>query len=521
MIRALRARLAARDGEDGYVIVVVVVMLMIALTLGAVGLAESLASRSTSSRDARERRAQQATDAGIQRILYEQSESNIDNWNLNGGVAGLANVLDCVVPKLNVSLQITGLAAVKVGAGGACPGQSPPGPSSYPDPLGNHAFESSEFIPGATNLLNGTTIGTQNGSSQRELYPKILSVGWDDNGTNKIYARQLAVLAPISPLQAVEGNASVTLGGLSLLGIGLNTLNGDVTSRGDLKVPSVELGLNTTLSNGLLGTLAYGGNVSGGLSVANLKHVSASSIVLRPAPIINLTKPACSVPANCTALGSAYNSTYDTFSMSSGSVTFSPGDYVFCSFNVTGGTVTVQPSSTTGPVRILIRGPNSADCALDKAHGDAQLGNFNDPAGYTNGTLNTGGVVDPSGMQVYVEGDGGYDDATVVQIGPASAGGLLSLGTPLTYGGVIYAPTSKVTVNVPAACVVVCTGGVFAGSVIGNDTSVTALTITQDLDLGNYPLYDGIQVFRPIQFVQCNASVTSLSGNAATDTAGC
>ena len=41
------------------------------------------------------------------------------------------------------------------------------------------------------------------------------------------------------------------------------------------------------------------------------------------------------------------------------------------------------------------------------------------------------------------------------------------------------------TVNVPAACVLsICTGGVFEGAVVGYDTTVAALTITQDLGLG-------------------------------------
>ena len=179
------------SSEDGFALVIVIVLVMIVLALGAAGLAESLDSKTLTTRDARERRAQQATDAGIQRVLYEQAESNIDNWNLNGGVAGLSTLLDCVIPSVNASLQITGLATATVGAAGVCPLTPNGGSTSYVEPLGNHAFESTEFIPGATNLLNGTLIGTQNGSAQRQFFPKIVSLGWMTTArTRSIRARR-------------------------------------------------------------------------------------------------------------------------------------------------------------------------------------------------------------------------------------------------------------------------------------------------------------------------------------------
>ena len=70
----------------------------------------------------------------------------------------------------------------------------------------------------------------------------------------------------------------------------------------------------------------------------------------------------------------------------------------------------------------------------------------------------------------------------------------------------------------------VCTlgaAGVFSGALIGDPVNVTASNITQDLDLGNYPLYNGISVFRPVQYIQCSSTLTSLTGNASTDTSGC
>ncbi len=101
------------------------------------------------------------------------------------------------------------------------------------------------------------------------------------------------------------------------------------------------------------------------------------------------------------------------------------------------------------------------------------------------------------------------------------------MSTPVTQSMVVYAPTSSVTVNT-GVCLVKpgspCTlgaAGVFSGALIGDNVSVTASTITQDLDLGNYPLYDGVSVFRPVQFIQCDATLTSLTANATTDTSGC
>jgi hypothetical protein len=62
--------------------------------------------------------------------------------------------------------------------------------------------------------------------------------------------------------------------------------------------------------------------------------------------------------------------------------------------------------------------------------------------------------------------------------------------------------------------------GVFDGNLIGDDVSATALTFTQDLDLGNYPLYSGVDLYHVKQYVECSP-VSSLSGNETTDTSGC
>jgi Tfp pilus assembly protein PilX len=528
-LREARRRAAASRavGEDGYTIIAVLILLVIGLAVVSAALSTALSSSYSATHNARLQRAQQAADAGIQAQLYTATQADLGSstYNFNGGPLGLGAFLDCTVPQLNASLQITGVVNVAADSAGVCPqAQSSGGqPTTLNQPVGEHSSYQSEMITGQTNFLNGRTIGSQNGSAMRELFPRIVSIGKETTTTAgnsaPVYSREEAILAPIAPLQAIEGENNVTIGGLSLLGVPLaSTLNGDVLAQGNLTTPSLALaGLN--LSNGLLATLAYGGSYSGGLSVANVQHVSASSLPPRQPVSIAASKPDCSSAANCTALGSAYNATYDTFSLSSGSVTFGPGDYVFCSFYAAGGTtINVSPSSST-PVRIFIDSPSSSRCAADKAHGDSNLGSFDDVAGFSNGLLGTGGVLGSSGFQVYVAGNG-TGGGTSVQIGPTSTSGLLSLSA-LTYGAIVYAPMSDLTANVPAACVLsICTGGVLEGSFVGYNTTVNALTITQDLDIGNYPLYAGVNAFRVTQYIQCDNSVSSLTGQTS-DENGC
>jgi hypothetical protein len=505
--------------------IVVIALLLVGSLIAVAAVTESLATSSLTGRDMRVRRAQQAAEAGIQTQLYQQGEANLGStsYNLNGGVLGLGTLLDCVVPQVNLGL-VTGLVNVQASSAGACPQAVNSGgtSTSYTAPLGNHAYEQSETFMNPTTLFSG---------AEREFVPTVVSLGWDDNGadnglstgTRYVYSREMATLAPIAPLQAIEGMNNVTISPLSLATV----LNGDVSARHNITTPPLALaGLD--LSNGLLATLAYGNALSGGIAIGNLQHVTPSQIPLRPSVNIAPSKPDCSVAANCTALGAAYSNntagnTADTFSISSGNVTFQPGDYVFCNFSATGSsTISVNPSPST-PVRIYIDSPTSNRCknnGYTETAGVWSGGNFNDTVGFSNGLLGTQGVLAASGMQVYDVGDGTvpYDGATTVQIGPSTTG-LLSLSA-VTYGAVVYAPTSTVTVNVPALCVLVCLGGVFDGSIVGYNANVAALTITQDLNIGNYPIYGGVNAFRPQQYVECS-SVTSLTGTEATDTSGC
>jgi hypothetical protein len=512
--------------EGGQTVVLVLALLVIALGLAAAGVAETLSSSQLTNADARARRAQQAADAGIQAQLYQQSEADLGStaYNLNGGLIGTGTFLDCFIPKLNVSLQVTGIVGVAANNSGVCPqAQSSTGTSTTNvASLGNHTSYQSEMVTGQNNFLNGTTIGSQNGGAMRELFPKIVSIGSEtssdpgDSGT--VYSREEAILAPIEPLQMLEGENNVTICGLTLLGTCVaSVLNGDVMARNKITTPAITVGTNLTLTNGLLATLTAP-SFSAGLTIANEQIVPASQIIQRQPITISATKADCPTAGCPTGYTGITGTSAHNFSMTSGTVTIQPGDYVFCNFSATGGTLNVSPSSST-PVRIFIDSPTSTRCAGDSS----PKGNFTDTVGFSNGLLGTGGILASSGVQIYVAGDGSYDDNTTVQIGPTSTSGLLSLSA-LTYGAVIYAPTSKVTVNVPALCVLTCSllssGGVFEGAIIGNDVSITALTITQDLDLGNYPLYSGVNAFRPVQYVQCDNTVKALT-QSTSDLNGC
>lgn len=279
---AAEAAKVAKD-ESGYVMIVVLAMLVIGLGLGAAGLAASLSSRSSDTHTAGIARAQQAADAGIRSQLYQQAENTIGNakssYDLNGGIAGGLNggapLLDCLAPALGIpqvglGVQITGLTQVAVNGSFACPASTSGGSPSTTFPvqaLGHKTYAESEFIPGASTPIAG--------SSELNLAPKIVSLGWTGSSTptdsGNLRSREVAILAPIAPLPVLGANGSLTVSGvtvsggllgplLSLLGLSslATTVNGDVEAAKDLTLPTIDAGLNLTLSNGLLGVARYG-----------------------------------------------------------------------------------------------------------------------------------------------------------------------------------------------------------------------------------------------------------------------
>jgi hypothetical protein len=491
-------RLVSR--EDGFVMIAVLGMLAIVLAIGAATLAETLASRSYASRDARGNRALQAADAGIAAVLYQQNELPLKALEFNGGILGTSTLLDCVVPALSLTLQITSVASAAANAAGVCPDSSGPGApvsGSAGFPVGDHSSYQARFMPGAT--ANGNHIS---------LSSKVVADGYDDNGnaantSGYVVRRVEAILAPLDPFQAVEASGNLTMSGIKVLGISVaSTLNGNARANGSVTLPTVFA--NTNLSGGLLGTVTYGTSYTGPLvALSNVKQ--ATSSFTRSPVSISPSKASCpaadaSVPrqASCLDLGSAYKSATNTISMSSGTLAFPPGDYVFCNFNVTGGTITAN-STASAPVRIFIDSSQSARCSANGL-GSAQ-GNFIATPGLGNLLGNVVGATGASGLQIYVVGDQAaspYDNATTVTIG----------GSGVIENYVVYAPTSKVNVS---NCLVSInllgletdTCAAIQGAVIGDDVTVQASVFTQDLDLSSYPLYSGLGAFHVQQYVEC------------------
>lgn len=545
--------------EGGYVLVIVLWLLAVALAFGAVGIAEALSSQRLTTHDMRGRRAQQAADAGIQAQLYDAAENNFGTaYNFTGGVLGLSTFLDCVPLQLNANLQVGGL-AVYASTAGVCPAalNSSGSPvTGFWSALDNHDYYESEY------LSNKKEIGGSGAGSVVE-FPEIVSIGCDSatasscNTTpapsTNVYSRELALLQPTGPVQAIEGMGNVTIQGLTALGVNAAAVvNGEVMSGGTLSLPALGVAVNTswpTSGNPLLPTFGYTTNPApASITTAHVVQLngfcSAASpsqlcMIKRPAPTTTVTTcAACAAGITCssTCTGGGYNASNDTFTLTGGTENFAAGDYVFCNFNATGGTVNTSATSTT-PVRIFILPPNQAPCSANGYTQNASSvwngGNFNATEGINDllsGSLNgVTGTTDPSGLQIYDEGDGNYDNDTTVTVGqPSSCATLLciSLANLSPQSMVIYAPTSAVTVNT-GSCTLglagVCLAAAattFAGSVVGDTVYMRATAITQDLDIGNYPIEGGANAVRADEYIQCDNSVTSLA-NATSDTGGC
>jgi hypothetical protein len=566
-----------RLGEErGQALVMALAMVVIVLGFGVAVVAGALSSTKLTSHDMRVRRAQQAADAGVQSQIYQQSENNLASaYNFNGGLLGLSSIVDCLPLQVNANLQVTGLAAAQASTAGVCPpavipGTPPTSVAPYYTALDNHTYYESEFFSNSQNVSGS-------GLSYVE-FPAVVSIGCDSAtastcGTatsSNVYSRELALLAPTGPIQAVEGSGNVTIVGISIAGlIGLGAVNGDIMAGGNVTMPST-LSLTVNLSglalSSLFPTIGYGGTVSGNTGTAKTVKLSgggctASSYstfstkpcyIQRPPPLVTRPTPdnfsticpACSVAGNITCAsctGGGYNSSNDTFSMSAGTASFKTGDYYFCNFNATGGAINA-PTSGTGPVRIFILAPNSLPCSANgytETSGAWNGGNFvatnginNIAASLTEGTVSL--AANPSAVQIYVEGDGVlnasapyYDGANKVSIGTTSN------SSALTQQLIVYAPTSTVNVDTSSCTSLlagICTilssslGGVFEGSVVGDNVTLDAAVITQDLDIGNYPIESGANAFRVAEELPCNGSLSppKLAGTSlSADTSGC
>jgi hypothetical protein len=556
--------------------VMVVWLMVVVLAFGLAMALVDLSSSNATTHDVRLSRAQQAADAGVQAALYEQSENTPGNagsaFDLNGGLLG-ATLRDCLAATFDASLQITGLAAASVTGNYPCPGGgSAPGGNVEPEPVGNHAYYESEYFPSPSAVLGG--------ASPVELAPRIVSLGIDEQNASHVYSREEAILDPITPLPVIGGNDNITVYGLSGLSgllagtvdsaltslgatIGLQAgaflgdsnlatvIDGDVEAANNVTLPGVDASLNLTLNNGLSansqdnglsGLLEYGGTLSppNAITTAEVRHQAPPA----EQPItVAATTPSCPTSAPNCGLGS-YGSGTPFYSASTDSVTVPAGQtmtipggmYVLCNFNAA-GSVIASPTSTQ-PVEIFIDNPNSSRCAGNPpltasdnpnfgGHAEDSYGDFVAQQGISC----TSCLATPSQLQVYVVGDDPQapspdDGNTFVQIGGYEAN--LGLGgqtnptnTPAAQAMVLYAPTSEVSLStVECVAGLICVPGVFEGNIIGTDVYATAAAFQQDLDLGGYALYSGLDLYHVRRYVECSA-VSSLTGNESTDTGGC
>jgi hypothetical protein len=490
--------------------------------------ATTLASRKNATRTERSNRALQAADAGVQTELYRANEINMGSLNLSTGLnlSSIVNQLfTCPIPQVNASGQVVGLKFVaSLGVGAACPtnagsGITNPGPNE--EPVGDHDFFQTQFVPDLTNV--GDFV---------EMNPKIVASGVDDNGnasdpSRYVSQRVEAVLAPIMPWRTLEAEHNLEIDvppALSLLGIpiaGATAFNGTAAAGNNLTIDgkgglvSAFTATGVSLSGGLTAqsALDYCGtythpNMTVTLTLGSITQPSSgcSGLVNRSAIQISPSKLPC-VPVSgaetCSSdpgFGSVYiggkqDEIYNT--NASKSISFGPGDYVFCSFE-TNGPVSLNPTSTQA-VRIFIDSPSSARCKNFVNHTGTLPTSFTAGPGNfiaTQGEGNVLGVTHPSQAQIYVAGNGANDGTTAYLTGST---------TLSSQDLFLYAPTSNVTVTGGETCLLgTCVNtGTIAGAVIGYDVDVSATAIVEDLGLLNYPLSGVLGPFYVKQYIQC------------------
>jgi len=496
--------------------IIALLVLIVSLAFATVALVETLDSRSHTTRDTRSQRALQAADAGVDQGIYRFNQINLSNVNFTAGLlsGALANVADCVIPQTSLSGVITAFTVQAEAnlATGACAlpdGSGVSSPISDTVQVGNHAFYEMQQVGGAT------TVGPN-----VVLHPKVVAVGVEDNGNSStcsssrptlataptsgcVVRRVMATLAPVDPFQLIEAAGNLTLNGAVI------AVTGDMRTNGNLSIPGVCpvicLGLKaatitgTNLLNlsGLTANVTYGGGFSKAdvfLPVLETFTPQASSVSRQAVSVDDTGCPsACVVPSlpsgvTATTLGGnnggggtrAYDPTTNTVTLTRNTMTLTPGDYILCNFNATGGSVTANiTSSTSTPVRVFIDSPTSSRCSGNGL--GSNQGNFNSTVGVSNLVGGVTSLTGSSQFQLYVVGNGTAHGTTV------------TIGGSLTESMFLYAPTSDVTIS----------GLVFEGNAIGDNVTLNAATLLENVSLNNYSLANAVGVFHVSQYTEC------------------
>jgi hypothetical protein len=310
----LRSRV---NEEHGQALVLAMVILVVGLLLALAAVAYALNVGQQGAHDQQRRAALQASDTGVQQQLYQQANANAVGFNSAAG--SLGGLLECVESNLGLNAGLgvsTTLVQVSLNLGGACPQPTctagTPNCSSGGGPtwssLDNGDYYDAEFCPnpqyqktGGTPTAPCATPATgSNASSLAVLFPEIVSVGChsaaatcDTGASTNQYAKQLALLSPTAPLQAIEGENNVrinptngtTCSGISLIGICLGqssvtatVLDGNVVAGNALQLPSATVGLSlATAGNLVTNVLNY---LSGILGLTGLTNPLLQSLGL-------------------------------------------------------------------------------------------------------------------------------------------------------------------------------------------------------------------------------------------------
>lgn len=507
--------------ESGFVIPIVMFLVLIGLLLGAAALDETLSSRSHAVREDRSARALQAAQAGIQTELYRANQIDMSGLKLSSGLSLssiVSQLLTCPVPTVNAAGQVSGLSFTAIASvGSPCPSNSSSKIGSAlndKEAVGNHDYFQTRLIP-----------GTNAAGDYVQFSPKIVASGVDDNGTNTVSRRIEAILGPVEPFRTLEAVNDLTFtvpSTVNLLGINVasaTAFNGTAAAGHNLTLQSAVsaaaafTGSNISLSGGVTepSTLDYCNNytqtninlslVLGSVTKAN----PCNGIVTRPAISISPTKANC--PSSCSTLfGTSYRAANDEIYNTSASTTlsFAPGDYVFCSF-YSAGPVNLNPSTSSGAVRIFIDSPQSSRCSGFTPHDSInKAGSFYAGKGVTNLLATT----HPSQAQIYVVGDpsSAWSSSSTPDTSFSSTATGLANGQAMF----VYAPQSTVTVSSTPSCVAVigisvtCSGvGTLSGAFVGYNLNASATTITEDLGLLNYPLSTTLGPYYVKQYIEC------------------
>jgi hypothetical protein len=257
-----------------------------------------------------------------------------------------------------------------------------------------------------------------------------------------------------------------------------------------------------------------------------------------------------------------YSASTGDMTLTTGDVQFAPGSYVLCSLGAT-GTATVSDTANGG-VQIYVLPPTASPCKSDTSRYQGSFiavdGVDNLLLGAVNGSTSATSLLDPSGFQIYVEGDpshtlspagssagttpvqlstgGGFDGYydclntyginttaaspsasnacsddpdTGVYIGSAYGSSPLGGITNPDEALIVYAPQSEVVLN---------TGLAFEGSLIGFNVDATALALLQDLSVANDSLSSAAQGLQVSQTLQCPAP-SGGPQSTVSDTYGC